>query len=199
VGAGARAESLRDRARRTWLNGRILRGYRPRRRPSWKRITEVAPDVYRISTFHPEYGLQFNQYLVKDDEPFLMHTLMRGMFAVTREAIASSSSLLAPLDRLQPLRGRRVRRAEPMARRRAARGGRVCGFLGANVTLADCADRPARVLADDEVLKTGRHRLQYLATPHVPHCWDAGLFFEVGERTLLCSDLFFHSGRRRSS
>ena len=53
------------------------------------RITEVAPDVYRISTFHPGFGLQFNQYLVKDDEPFLMHTLMRGMFAVTREAIAS--------------------------------------------------------------------------------------------------------------
>ncbi|MGH7811829.1 MAG: MBL fold metallo-hydrolase, partial [Candidatus Binatia bacterium] len=32
------------------------------------------------------------------------------------------------------------------------------------------------------------------STPHVPHCWDAGLFFETGERTLLCSDLFFHPG-----
>jgi hypothetical protein len=28
----------------------------------------------------------------------------------------------------------------------------------------------------------------------VPHCWDAGLFFETTDRTLLCSDLFFHPG-----
>jgi hypothetical protein len=33
-----------------------------------------------------------------------------------------------------------------------------------------------------------------LSTPHVPHCWDAGLFFEEVNRTLLCSDLFFHPG-----
>ena len=48
------------------------------------KITEVAPDVYRISTFLPLFGIQMNQYLVKDDEPFLMHTLMRGTFTVTR-------------------------------------------------------------------------------------------------------------------
>jgi len=158
------------------------------------RITEVAPDVYRISTFHPDYGLQFNQYLVKDDEPFLMHTLMRGMFGVTREAIASiiepSSLRWIGFSHFEADECGALNQWLAVAPRAEA----VCGFLGANVTLADCADRPARVLADDEVLKTGRHRLQYLATPHVPHCWDAGLFFEVGERTLLCSDLFFHSG-----
>ena len=31
------------------------------------------PGRYRISTFHP-VQIQFNQFLVKDDEPFLMHT-----------------------------------------------------------------------------------------------------------------------------
>jgi len=35
-------------------------------------VTEVAPGTYRISTFHPDFGLQFNQFLVDDDEPFLM-------------------------------------------------------------------------------------------------------------------------------
>ncbi len=34
-------------------------------------ITEVAPDVYRISTYVPEANLQFNQFVVKDDEPLL--------------------------------------------------------------------------------------------------------------------------------
>jgi flavorubredoxin len=70
----------------------------------------------------------------------------------------------------------------------------VCSFVGTMVMVNDFADRPARPLNDGEVLETGRHRLRFLATPHVPHCWDAGLFFEENEKTLLCSDLFFHPG-----
>jgi hypothetical protein len=62
------------------------------------------------------------------------------------------------------------------------------------VNLNDFADRPARALEDDEVVQTGRHRLRFLSTPHVPHAWDAGLFFDESERTLLCSDLFFQPG-----
>jgi hypothetical protein len=38
------------------------------------KVTEIAPDIYRLSTFHPKYKIQFNQFLIKDDEPFLMHT-----------------------------------------------------------------------------------------------------------------------------
>lgn len=38
------------------------------------------------------------------------------------------------------------------------------------------------------------YNLRFLSTPHVPHCWDAGLFFDETERTLLCSDLFFQPG-----
>ena len=48
-------------------------------------VTEIAPEIYRISTFHPEFGIQFNQFLVKDEEPFLMHTGMKKMFSATLE------------------------------------------------------------------------------------------------------------------
>jgi hypothetical protein len=34
-------------------------------------ITEIAPDVYRISIMNEAIGLQFNHFLVKDDEPLL--------------------------------------------------------------------------------------------------------------------------------
>ena len=70
----------------------------------------------------------------------------------------------------------------------------VCSFVGAMVSVNDFADRPARALADDEVFEIGSHRLKFLATPHFPHGWDAGLFFEESDKTLLCSDLFFHPG-----
>jgi hypothetical protein len=33
-----------------------------------------------------------------------------------------------------------------------------------------------------------------LRTPHVPHCWEAGLLFEETHGTLLCSDLFTRTG-----
>jgi len=157
-------------------------------------VTEIASNIYRISTFHSEFGIQFNQFLIKDDEAFLMHTGMRKMFATTLEAVASvidpaklrwigfshfeSDECGALNEWLQ---------AAPAAQA-------ICGFVGAVVMVNDFADRPPRPLADGEVLATGRHRLQFLATPHVPHCWDAGLFFEEGERVLLCSDLFFHPG-----
>jgi hypothetical protein len=60
--------------------------------------------------------------------------------------------------------------------------------------LSDFADRPPRALADDEAFPIGRRRLRFLSTPHVPHGWDAGHLFEESDRTLFCSDLFFHPG-----
>jgi flavorubredoxin len=51
-------------------------------------ITEIAPDVYRISTYNANYKLQFNQFLVKDDQPMLFHTGMKGDFPLIREAVA---------------------------------------------------------------------------------------------------------------
>ena len=46
-------------------------------------ISEIAPDVYRFSLFVPEINLQFNQFLIKDDEPLLFHTGMKGIFRLS--------------------------------------------------------------------------------------------------------------------
>ena len=43
-------------------------------------------------------------------------------------------------------------------------------------------------------IETGKYRFRFLQTPHVPHCWDAGLMFEETHGTLFCSDLFTHQG-----
>jgi flavorubredoxin len=157
-------------------------------------VTEIAADVFRLSAFHPEAGIQFNQFLVRDEEPFLMHTGLRRMFDVTREAVAS---LIDPTtlrwigySHFEPDECGALNEWLALAPRAQA----VCGEVGAAVMLADYADRPARTLADGEVLETGRRRLRYLSTPHLPHGWDAGLFFEESDRTLLCSDLFFQPG-----
>src|SRR5947209_17575921 len=51
-------------------------------------VVEVAPDVYRVSVFVPEINLQFNHFLVKDDEPLLFHAGLRNMFPAVREAVS---------------------------------------------------------------------------------------------------------------
>ena len=51
-------------------------------------IEEIAPNLYRISTYISTYDLQFNQFLVNDDEPLLYHTGMRKMFPLVLDAVA---------------------------------------------------------------------------------------------------------------
>jgi flavorubredoxin len=58
----------------------------------------------------------------------------------------------------------------------------------------DLADRPPRPLRDGEVMDLGGRRVRRIETPHVPHGWDAGLFFEETTGTLLCGDLFTAMG-----
>ena len=71
-------------------------------------IDEISPDVYRISIFEEQFDLQFNHFLVKDEEPLLYHAGMRRMFPELHRAVAklidpskirwiSRSSIRAPL------------------------------------------------------------------------------------------------------
>ena len=64
----------------------------------------------------------------------------------------------------------------------------------ARVNLADFSVRPARELNDGEVWSTGSKRFRFLATPHFPHGWDAGMLFEETTRTLFCSDILHQFG-----
>ena len=157
-------------------------------------VTEVAPDLFRISTFVPEADLTFNQFLVRDDEPLLFHTGLRKTFPVVRAAVARV---------IDPARVRWIGFSHFEADECGAlndwlalapRAQAACGVVGAVVSVDDVADRPARPLSDGEVIVTGRYRWRYCRTPHVPHGWDAGLLFEATERTLLCSDLLQQNG-----
>lgn len=68
------------------------------------------------------------------------------------------------------------------------------GQTGVNVSLNDFSNRPARTLANGEVIDIGGKRLRYVDTPHTPHGWDAGVMFEETTGTLLCGDLFTQFG-----
>ncbi len=158
-------------------------------------ITEIAPDLFRITTFVAPFNLQFSQFLLRDDDPFLCHTGPRALFPAVREAVAS---LIDP-TRLRWIGFSHFEADEcatlPEWQQLAPHATAVCSLVGKLVSVDDClAVRPAQGMQDGEVLETGQYRLRFLSTPHVPHCWEAGLFLEEKHRTLLCSDLLHQSG-----
>jgi flavorubredoxin len=157
-------------------------------------ITEIAPDLYRISTYVPEIDLQFNQFLIKDDEPLLFHTGMKALFPQVRDAVASiidpSSIRWIGFSHFEADECGSLNEWLQMAP--AAQP--ICSMVGAMVSINDFAIRPARSMTDGEVLTTGKYRFRFLQTPHVPHGWDAGLLFEEEGGTLFSSDLFHQNG-----
>lgn len=158
-------------------------------------VDEIAPDVFRISTYVPAINLQFNQFLVRDDEPLLFHTGLRGMFEATREGVRRvldpASVQWLGFSHFEADECGSLAQWQELAPRSEA----ICTMVGKLVSVDDSAAlRPARALADEEVLETGRHRFRFLVTPQVPHAWDAGLLLEETTGTLFCSDLFHHEG-----
>lgn len=157
-------------------------------------ITEIAPDVFRLSLYIPEADLQFNQFLVRDDEPLLFHTGMKGIFPMVREAVAS---LIDPAT-LRHIGFSHFEADECGALNEwlsiAPNAEAVCSFVGAEVSVNDFASRPARGLMNGDTFSTGKYKFRFLHTPHLPHCWEAGLLFEETNRTLFSSDLFHQLG-----
>ena len=156
--------------------------------------TEIAPDIYRISIFTQSGNLQFNHFLVKDDEPLLFHTGLRGMHAEIREAV----SKLISLSELRHISFSHFESDECGSLNEwlaaAPKADVICSQVGALVNVNDFIGRESRALADGESFETGKYQFRYCRTPHLPHGWDAGVLFEETQRTLLCSDLFHQAG-----
>ena len=157
-------------------------------------IAEIAPDVYRISIFAAWANIQFNHFLIRDEEPLLFHTGLRRMFPEVREAV----SKIISLNRLRHISFSHFESDECGSLNEwltaAPQADVVCGQLGALVTVNDFIGREAHALADGEKLATGKYRFRWCSAPHLPHGWDAGVLFEETQKALLCSDLFHQEG-----
>ena len=157
-------------------------------------VTEIAPDVYRIGLYAQENDLQFNFFLVRDEQPLLFTTGFRFTFPALREAVAR---VIDP-SRIRWVGFSHFESDECGALNlwlEAAPGAvPVCSVVGAAVNVNDFACRLPKAMADGEGLTTGKYRFRCCSTAQLPHGWDGGVFFEETQRTLFCSDLFHHNG-----
>ena len=161
-------------------------------------VDEIAPGIFRISTWVPditEHGFTFNQFLLTGDDPMLFHCGMRQLFPLVSQAIAR----VIPLEKLRWISFGHLEADEcgamNMFLEAAPQAEVIHGPLAIMLSLADMCDRQPVPAPEDEPLDTGGHRLRFIPTPHVPHNWEAGLWFDETTSTLLAGDLLTHAGK----
>src|SRR3954464_11542980 len=60
-------------------------------------LTEIAPDVYRLSTYVSDADIVFNQYLIDAEEPLLFHAGLRALHPL----ISAAVERVLPVERLR--------------------------------------------------------------------------------------------------
>jgi flavorubredoxin len=157
-------------------------------------IDEIAPDIFRLSIYVPTFDMQFNHFLVRDEESLLFHTGYKGMFPTLREAVGT---LIDP-TKLRHIAWSHFESDECGCLNDwlslAPQAQPVCTLVGKLINVDDFAIRPALGMTANDVLSTGKYRYRFYRSPHIPHGWDAGVLFEETGKTLFCSDLFHHFG-----
>lgn len=164
------------------------------------KVDEIADQIFRLSTWVPdisEHGFTFNQFLLTGDQPFLFHCDIRQLFPLVSAAIAT----VIPLKRLRWISFAHVEADEcgamNMLLAAAPHAEVIHSPLACMLSLNDLCDRPpvAAGIGSGETHDVGGHRLRFIATPHVPHNWESGLWFDETTSTLLAGDLLTHTGQ----
>jgi len=162
-------------------------------------INEITNKIYRICVEVPADqipipgGFTFNQYLVVDEQPLLMHTGPRPFFPMVKQAIET----VMPIERLRYIAFSHHEEDESGSLNsflaEAPDAIPLCGQISAMVN-GTGMDKPAKAMADGETLSLGEKIVSWIDAPHMPHGWDCGLLYEKTTQTLFCSDLFTQPG-----
>jgi flavorubredoxin len=158
------------------------------------RIDHITGGIYRISSWADPYGITFNQFLIDDELPALIHTGEHGAYDGVRSAI---SEVLDPA-RLAYIALLHWEGDENGGMDRFMAEAPDGELVGSALSIALNArgfgvHERVRGFTDGETLVLGRHTLRFLETPHVHH-WDSMMVVEESTRSLFPSDLFLQPG-----
>lgn len=158
-------------------------------------ITEIAPDVFRISLCPPGSPVSIGCFLIRDEQPAMVETGLLGMFEPVQAAVrrlidpARLRYFIIPhfeMDECGSLNHflDLAPHAEP-----------VCSPVGALVTVPDYSKKAPKVVGNGETLSLGRKNLTFVLAPWV-HFWDSMLVHDATDGVLFTSDLFLQPGDR---
>jgi flavorubredoxin len=157
-------------------------------------IDHLAGGIYRISTVQSSTPITFNQFLIDDELPMLIHTGEHDHYDQIRAAIKQvlDPSRLAYVALLH-FEGDECGGMDRFMEQ-AHDAELVASALSAGLNLArfPWAYR-VRAVCQGERIELGRHTMSVLETPHVHH-WDSMMLIEASTRSLFPSDLFLQPG-----
>jgi flavorubredoxin len=160
------------------------------------RIDEIVDGVYRISTPPGDFPITFNQFLIDDERPTLIHTGVYTAYDEIRKAVAEvldpASLAYVVLLHFEGDECGGMDRFMAEAPNAQLVGCEMSAVLNLSAFGVDFYDR-VRGVRDGETIELGRHVLRFLETPHVHH-WDSMMVFEESTRSLFPSDLFIQPG-----
>jgi flavorubredoxin len=160
------------------------------------RIDHVVGGIYRISIWAPETGLTFNQFLIDDEAPTLIHTGRYDDYEPVARAIAEvlDPARLANIVLLHWEGDENGGMDRLMSR---AGGSQLVGSALSIALNASGFGLHERTLGfrDGETLALGDHALRFLETPHVHH-WDSMMVVEEKTNSVFPSDLFLQPGEQ---
>jgi flavorubredoxin len=156
---------------------------------------EIADGIYRICSIPAgKSPISFNQFLINDEKPTLIHTGYYESYDTVRAAVAQ---VLDPKRLAYVVLGHfEADECGGMDRflAEAPASVLVASELGAGVNLAHWNYQgPVKGMRDGDILDLGRHRLRFMETPHVHH-WDSMMVFEETTQSLFPADLFIQPG-----
>lgn len=156
-------------------------------------ISEINDGIYRISGVIPRYHISFNQFLINDDQPTLIHTGPIGMY----DKIADKVKEVVPLEKLRNVAFLHFESDEwgGMDFLKAPKARLVCSDLSSKLNLTGWHNVPVDHISfwENETLNTGKKTIRFIMTPHVHH-WDSMMMFEETTKSLFPSDLFIQPG-----
>lgn len=160
------------------------------------RIDQIVGGIYRISIWAPEAGLTFNQFLIDDDQPTLVHTGRHDDY----EAVAAAVGEVLDPARLVNIVLLHWEGDENGGMDRFMEHAPGSQLVGSALSIALNAagfgvHERTRGFRDGDTLELGQHRLRFLETPHVHH-WDSMMVFEEQTRSLFPSDLYLQPGEQ---
>jgi flavorubredoxin len=173
----------------------------PERRGVVAQIDEITKGVYRIATPPKEFvPISFNQFLIDDEMPALIHTGVHSEYDSIRGAIGEvlDPARLAYVVLLHFEGDECGGMDRFMAEAPNAQlvGSGMSAILNLTAFGVDYVDRVRGVIEGDKI-ELGERTLRFIETPHVHH-WDSMMVFEESTKSLFPSDLFIQPGDQPS-
>ncbi len=157
-------------------------------------LNEIVEGVYRISTFDEKIGLSFNQYLIMDAKPTLVHTgsasLFIGILQRIREVVDPAEIAYAFISHFEADECGALQRLLAVAPQAIPVGSAVTAQQIAGFGLTD----RTRIQKEGDVLVLGQRRLSFVTYPAEMHLREGLLAFEEADRMLFAADLFMRWG-----